>query len=799
MSRRAPPRSPVRAPSPGSSVSGSRIATVLAAGVLAFACCGQPSPSQIPSASTPSLVAPSPTPSRSGSPTPVPTPVPSPTPVPTPTSPPDAWVRVTLPGATEIADVVATGTGFLAVGRGETGAVSWTSPDGITWTRGPDDPGLDEAVMRTVVRTPSGFLATGAADADWGTGVAAVWTSGDGRTWRRAPSQASLTARVVKPHESSQISFSGGASDGDLTLVGGTYAWKCSDSGCYAAQPSVWRSTDGSKWKRVALGAGLGSGPQGVVDLTGLVHFDRGWVATGWSWSGKGVGGSNPLRPVRTLVWTSRDGKTWRRTSTKTLIWSLVVARPDLLLAVGMEPGSGSEARPLVVLRSSDGTTWRRAAHLPARLTATSDLASDGTTFALLDSGSDSDPSREPSVWVSRDGDRWDALALSHEWVVGAGAHLGPVAVAGGRVVVAGSRDTSDGSVACVWTFDLADPAPRPALPEPTPEPSTALPPAVDSTELSPSPSSITRARAAVTLGDGRLLVVGPDATVDPVDPYVPVRQATAILDPSTGSWSAAAPMRRARSTYAIARGVDGHVYVFGGDDLDGQGVRVEAFDPATNGWSERRSMPVGKTWESELAAATAPDGRIFVFGGDRFGRTPEVYDPTTDRWSKGPALPWPAGVRAAVTGADGRIYVLTAARVWVLDPAAGQWTPRAALPATWASDSLDLLPGPAGSFVVVRRHDTWDEQGGCAARSAATIASYDPAVDRWTELATLADATRVLKRQNPEEGSVYSLVLPGATFATSPDGSTLYALGRYDVCGESLEGPVLSIPLAAP
>lgn len=79
-------------------------------------------------------------------------------------------------------------------------AAAWTSPDGVTWTRAADSadmavgPCLDTGEepdcggMRAVVATGSGFVAVG--DARTGTAGKAIqpaaWTSGDGLTWERA-------------------------------------------------------------------------------------------------------------------------------------------------------------------------------------------------------------------------------------------------------------------------------------------------------------------------------------------------------------------------------------------------------------------------------------------------------------------------------------------------------------------------------------------------------------------------------------------------------------------------------------
>jgi len=59
--------------------------------------------------------------------------------------------------------------------------------------------------------------------------------------------------------------------------------------------------------------------------------------------------------------------------------------------------------------------------------------------------------------------------------------------------------------------------------------------------------------------------------------------------------------------------------------------------------------------------ASAVLDGRIHTFGGETRSSVfdnHEIYDPTTDRWSVGPALPVARhGLGAAALG--GRIYVI--------------------------------------------------------------------------------------------------------------------------------------------
>jgi len=100
------------------------------------------------------------------------------------------------PGDQMMGAVVAGGPGLVAVGRGEaTGdsdAAVWTSVDGLTWERIPNEgsvfggaPGYQDMVA--VVAGGPGLVAVGSDRLGGGDSDAAVWISADGFTWVRVP------------------------------------------------------------------------------------------------------------------------------------------------------------------------------------------------------------------------------------------------------------------------------------------------------------------------------------------------------------------------------------------------------------------------------------------------------------------------------------------------------------------------------------------------------------------------------------------------------------------------------------
>ena len=111
------------------------------------------------------------------------------------------WTRVDDPdlAAGEIRSVTAGGPGYVAVGSdlGETTARVWLSADGSSWALAPDADSLTfhglGITMSDVVAGPGGGLvAVGhfLFGSQYGQGTA--WTSPDGRTWTRMPDEAAF-------------------------------------------------------------------------------------------------------------------------------------------------------------------------------------------------------------------------------------------------------------------------------------------------------------------------------------------------------------------------------------------------------------------------------------------------------------------------------------------------------------------------------------------------------------------------------------------------------------------------------
>ena len=168
-------------------------------------------------------------------------------------------------------------------------------------------------------------------------------------------------------------------------------------------------------------------------------------------------------------------------------------------------------------------------------------------------------------------------------------------------------------------------------------------------------------ATSAVTL-NGKIYVIGG------VNASNQIQNIVEVYDPVSDTWSTAAPMPSARSRLAAVAGPDGKIYAIGGSttsmlDRTGYSSLVEVYDPTTNSWTTAAPM---NTPRVGLAAAVS-GGKIYAFGG--YGRPPgytarylvtvEAYDPVSNSWSSSPSMKAARYGLAAAGAANGLIYLI--------------------------------------------------------------------------------------------------------------------------------------------
>jgi N-acetylneuraminic acid mutarotase len=171
---------------------------------------------------------------------------------------------------------------------------------------------------------------------------------------------------------------------------------------------------------------------------------------------------------------------------------------------------------------------------------------------------------------------------------------------------------------------------------------------------LAPMPSKRGSALAAV-VGD-KIYVVGgatiipgsKETAVFPTHPHMSVGTVEEY-DPATNTWRERSAMPTPRNHAAIGV-VNGKIYVIGGRvgaafiGLASDISVVEEYDPATDQWSGPRArMPIAR---SAIGAAVYR-GRIYVAGGEYQDphmmatfRALEAYDPASNTWTEMPPMP---------------------------------------------------------------------------------------------------------------------------------------------------------------
>ena len=189
------------------------------------------------------------------------------------------------------------------------------------------------------------------------------------------------------------------------------------------------------------------------------------------------------------------------------------------------------------------------------------------------------------------------------------------------------------------------------------------------------------------------------------------VKPAFSSADSTENTWVSEAPMHEPRENLGVAA-VNGKIYAIGGDTLSGlwtysmgfSGTPTggvvgtnEEYDPATNTWIFKATMPTPRTgfaiasYENKIyciGGATSHD----IYAGPTLTAVNEVYDSTTDTWeirSPLPAATWL--IQASVI--NGKIYLVDwDGKVYAYDIAAD----------SWSTKSIATTPSAAGHVSAV-------------------------------------------------------------------------------------------------
>ncbi|MGH2548202.1 MAG: Kelch repeat-containing protein [Thermomicrobiales bacterium] len=252
----------------------------------------------------------------------------------------------------------------------------------------------------------------------------------------------------------------------------------------------------------------------------------------------------------------------------------------------------------------------------------------------------------------------------------------------------------------------------------------------------SAAPLPVGRSEFAATVLDGKIYVAGGFGAESLFDRY----------DPSTNQWESLADLPAPRNHLGLAA-VDGGVYVAGGHN-HGTNSATDTFwrfDVAAGTWETLAPLPQGP--RGGLGAA-ALNGSIYVAGGssvDLSGpATGDVarYDPATATWAACAPMPTArehlavgvaAGKLVTVGGRNGgyeALELISATEVY--EPATDSWTTGAALPVPRAGFGT---ANNGDSIIVIGGERFTDDDGAADARAYAAVNSYDVSLDQWSSL----------------------------------------------------------------
>jgi len=220
---------------------------------------------------------------------------------------------------------------------------------------------------------------------------------------------------------------------------------------------------------------------------------------------------------------------------------------------------------------------------------------------------------------------------------------------------------------------------------------------------------------------------------------------------------------------------VNGKIYAIGGAQGGPPGLRtVEEYDPVTDTWTTKSSMP---TVRFSLSSSVV-NGKIYVIGGGvpTGSRAVEEYDPATDKWTRKASIQ--VGSYGISTSAvNGKVYAFggtvafptVTPRVEEYDPVTDTWTRKADMPTARSYPATAVL---GGKIYVM---------GGAASHPdnppVPTVEVYDPESDTWTTIDDMPIARTVFSA-SALNGKIYVIGGSTAGFPWSP---ALAKVEEYD------------------
>jgi N-acetylneuraminic acid mutarotase len=211
-------------------------------------------------------------------------------------------------------------------------------------------------------------------------------------------------------------------------------------------------------------------------------------------------------------------------------------------------------------------------------------------------------------------------------------------------------------------------------------------------------------------------------------------------------------PTGRDRFALAVA---GSKLYAIGGSSFDGALATVEEYDPSSDMWTTKTNMP---TPRFNIGAATAPSGKIYVFGS---WSEVEEYDPTSNTWAIKASMPTPRFGPGVAVAPNGKIYVIGGgswpnaySTVEEYNPATNTWSTKASMPT--ARYNLGVATAANGKIYAVGGFTGWDAGISCC--RVNVLEEYDPVTDTWSTKASAFTARAHVGMIGASHGRLYMI-----------------------------------------
>jgi hypothetical protein len=199
-----------------------------------------------------------------------------------------------------------------------------------------------------------------------------------------------------------------------------------------------------------------------------------------------------------------------------------------------------------------------------------------------------------------------------------------------------------------------------------TVKPAFSFTSAAENTWTGKAPMPTARDDLGVAVVNGKIYAIGGTVLVyqDAVHTESKDVGVNEVYDPATNTWTTKKPMPIPSSGFATAVYQD-KIYCIGGGVTDfynaskgnwdiklGVGFN-QVYDPATDKWENRTSMPIPEI----NSKASVVNGKIYLLGGHPNITLNEVYDPLADNWTS--KSPMPEGFYGVPTVYSDKIYAV--------------------------------------------------------------------------------------------------------------------------------------------